>query len=98
MKLKRKKLQQQCEKLSKEHEQKLDVFCDFQFEINVSSKLRTLTCLYCYLELKATKMWEAKIRQFINVHMSRRCHQPNVYSLFNSKEFSEMFTVINVIK
>ena len=56
MELKRKELQQECDKLSKEHEKKFGVSCDFQLEIDVNSKVGNITCPYCDLELKVTKM------------------------------------------
>ena len=44
---------------------------------------------HCDLEPKATKLWAAKIKQAINIHMNILFHKANVYFLFNNKKFAE---------
>ena len=92
MVLKRKTLQQECENLNKEHEKKFGISCDFQLERHINNKLRKMTCPYCDLELKFTKLWEVKIRQVTNVLMNS--YATNLYNLtenksLNIKEFAE---------
>ena len=86
MELKRKELQQECVKLSKEHEKKFGVSCDFQLEIDVNSKVGNISCPYCDLELRVTKMWEAKIRQVIKQNTPKGKEPMQTIKFFCTKE------------
>lgn len=71
MVLKRKKMQQECKKFNKKHENKFRALCDFQLERHINNKVGKITCSYCEIEITFTKLWEVKIRQVTNVLMNR---------------------------
>ncbi len=56
MEFKREKFQRECHKLSKEHEEKLGVFCEFEFDFEDKNKAASITCPYCDLKLKVNRL------------------------------------------